>query len=68
VMPQRTDEISDEQLMVRLGGGSRVEATISALYDRYSRTVFGVGLRILGDRSLAEELVQEVFLKAILFL
>jgi RNA polymerase sigma-70 factor, ECF subfamily len=62
VMPQRADEISDEQLMVRLGG-SRVEATISTLYDRYSRTVFGVGLKILGDRSLAEELVQEVFLK-----
>ncbi len=62
VMSQRADEISDEQLMVHLGG-SRVEATISTLYDRYSRTVFGVGLKILGDRSLAEELVQEVFLK-----
>jgi RNA polymerase sigma-70 factor (ECF subfamily) len=62
VRPQRADEISDEQLMVRLGG-SRVEATISTLYDRYSRTVFGVGLKILGDHSLAEELVQEVFLK-----
>ena len=62
VMPQRADELSDEQLLVRLGG-SRVEATISTLYDRYSRTVFGVGLKILGDRSLAEELVQEVFLK-----
>lgn len=61
-MSQRADEISDEQLMVHLGG-SRVEATISTLYDRYSRTVFGVGLKILGDRSLAEELVQEVFLK-----
>ena len=62
VMPQRAGELSDEQLMVRLDG-SRVEATISTLYDRYSRTVFGVGLKILGDRSMAEELVQEVFLK-----
>src|SRR5215211_3714280 len=62
MMPQRADEISDEQLMVHLGG-SRVEATISVLYDRYSRTVFGVGLKFLGNRSLAEELVQEVFLK-----
>jgi RNA polymerase sigma-70 factor, ECF subfamily len=61
-MPQRTDETSDEQLMARLGGPG-VEAAISALYDRYSRTVYGVGLKILGDRSLAEELVQEVFLK-----
>src|SRR5215218_3702172 len=59
---QRADELPDEQLMARLDGPG-VEAAISALYDRYSRTVFGVGLNILGDRSLAEELVQEVFLK-----
>src|SRR5215216_7364721 len=62
VMPQRADELSDEQCMARLTG-PEVEAAISALYDRYSRTVYGVGLKILGDRSLSEELVQEVFLK-----
>ena len=62
MMTQRTDELSDEQLMSRLGG-PEVEMAISKLYDRYSRTVFGVGLKILGDRSLAEELAQEVFLK-----
>jgi RNA polymerase sigma-70 factor (ECF subfamily) len=62
VMSQRADEISDEQLMSRLGGPG-VETAISTLYDRYSRTVFGVGLKILGDRSSAEELVQDVFLK-----
>jgi RNA polymerase sigma-70 factor, ECF subfamily len=62
VMSQRADEPSDEQLMARLGG-SEVAAALSALYDRYSRTVYGVGLKILGDRSLAEELVQDVFLK-----
>jgi RNA polymerase sigma-70 factor, ECF subfamily len=62
VKSQRADEISDEQLMARLTGPG-VEAALSALYDRYSRTVYGVGLKILGDRSLSEELVQEVFLK-----
>ena len=62
MMPQRADELSDEQLMARLDG-PEVEAALSALYDRYSRTVYGVGLKILGDRSLAEELVQDVFLK-----
>jgi RNA polymerase sigma-70 factor (ECF subfamily) len=63
VMPQRKDELSDEQLIVGLAG-PEVEAALSTLYDRYSRTVFGVGLRLLGgDRSSAEELVQEVFLK-----
>ena len=61
-MTQRADEPSDEQLMTNLDGPG-VEAALSKLYDRYSRTVFGVGLKILGDRSMAEELVQEVFLK-----
>ena len=61
-MTQRADEPSDEQLMTNLDGPG-VEAALSKLYDRYSRTVFGVGMKILGDRSMAEELVQEVFLK-----
>jgi RNA polymerase sigma-70 factor, ECF subfamily len=62
VMSQRADELSDEPLMTLLAG-PEVEAALSTLYDRYSRTVFGVGLKILGDRAMAEELVQEVFLK-----
>ena len=61
-MTQRADEPSDEQLITNLDGPG-VEAALSKLYDRYSRTVFGVGMKILGDRSMAEELVQEVFLK-----
>src|SRR5919199_6578797 len=61
-MTQRADEPSDEQLIINLDGRG-VEVALSKLYDRYSRTVFGVGLKILGDRSMAEELVQEVFLK-----
>ena len=48
--------------MARLAG-PEVEAALSELYDRYSRTVYGVGLKILGERSLAEELAQDVFLK-----
>jgi RNA polymerase sigma-70 factor, ECF subfamily len=62
VMSLRADELSDEQLMTNLDG-PEVEVALSKLYDRYSRTVFGVGLKILGDRSTAEELVQDVFLK-----
>ena len=62
MMTQRADEPSDEQLVTNLDG-PKVEAALSKLYDRYGRTVFGVGLKILGDRSMAEELVQEVFLK-----
>src|SRR3954470_7598341 len=62
VTSRRADGLTDEQLMINLDR-PEVEAALSELYDRYSRTVFGVGLRILGDRSMAEELVQEVFLK-----
>ena len=61
-MAQRADEPSDEQLMSNLDG-PEVEVALSKLYDRYTRTVFGVGLKILGERSLAEELVQDAFLK-----
>jgi len=63
IMPHHVDELSDEQLMDHLAGQEEVGAALSTLYDRYSRTVFGVGVKLLGDRSLAEELVQEVFLK-----
>ena len=63
VTSQGASELSDEELMTRLGG-PEVEAALSELYDRYSRTVYGVGLKILGgERSVAEELVQDVFLK-----
>src|SRR5215208_4072568 len=62
MIAQRVAELSDEQLMARLGG-PELEAALSTLYDRYNRTVYAVGLKILGERSLAEELVQDVFLK-----
>jgi RNA polymerase sigma-70 factor, ECF subfamily len=62
VMSQWAEEISDEQCMAHLAG-PEVETALTTLYDRYIRTVFGVGLKVLGNRSLAEEMVQEVFLK-----
>ena len=44
---------------------------LDLLYSRYARLVFGIALRILTDKSEAEEVVQEVFFtlyqKALLF-
>ena len=39
----------------------RDEAALSALYDRYSRLVFGLALRIVGERTLAEEITADAF-------
>lgn len=60
--PVQYADATDEQLMegVRAGDGR----AIAALYDRYNALVYSLGLRMLNDREGAEELVQEVFLRA----
>jgi RNA polymerase sigma-70 factor (ECF subfamily) len=54
-----TDEVA---WMRDLANGDRDEA-LSRLYGRYAGPVFGLGLRLLGDRGSAEELVQDTFLR-----
>jgi RNA polymerase sigma-70 factor (ECF subfamily) len=50
------------RMVARLRSGD--PDAIHELYQRYGRVVFTVGFRALGDRSLAEEVVQLTFLKA----
>jgi RNA polymerase sigma-70 factor, ECF subfamily len=38
------------------------ERAFSQLYDRYWRPVYAIGIRLLGDVCLAEDLVQDVFI------
>lgn len=52
----------ERQLVEGLLAGD--ESAVRTLYARYGRTVFAVGLRLLGSRESAEELTQDVFLTA----
>lgn len=52
---------TDEMLMRRVAKSGDGRA-LSELYERYGGIVYGTGLRYLGDRTLAEDLVQDVFL------
>src|SRR5215212_1776634 len=56
------DDVPDIALIAALTAGE-VEA-LGALYDRHARFVFALLLRIAGDRDAAEEILQEVFLRA----
>jgi RNA polymerase sigma-70 factor (ECF subfamily) len=49
----------DEELIARVCW--REEAALQIIYDRYHRLIFTIALRMVGDRELAEEVVQDVF-------
>ena len=53
---------SDQRLMRRFRDGD--PSAVREVYDRFGRSVFVIALRSLGDRSLAEEAVQQTFLQA----
>jgi RNA polymerase sigma-70 factor (ECF subfamily) len=49
-------------LMARVAAGDSGEPMV-ALYQRYGSPLYGLGLRLLGDRGMAEEMVQETFVR-----
>ena len=55
-----TGRPSPEGLLRASGNGD--EAAFEALLDHFAPLVFGVALRVCGDRSLADEVAQESFL------
>ena len=52
-------KLDDSALVVLVA--RRDEAALGALYDRYSRLVFSLALRVVGERTLAEEIVMDAF-------
>ncbi len=53
-------EPSDEQVLEAVGRGD--DDALGVLYDRFGRPAFRLAFRILRDRALAEDAVQEAFL------
>ena len=52
--------LSDEALLALCSRAD--EEALGELYDRYGRVAYGLALRIVRDRALAEDAVQEAFL------
>jgi RNA polymerase sigma factor (sigma-70 family) len=52
--------LSDEALLALCSRAD--DSALGELYDRYGRVAYGLALRIVRDRALAEDAVQEAFL------
>src|SRR5215210_3844044 len=59
--PSDLPELSDNQLMIAVARGS--EGALEKLYDRHIQSCFGLAMKIVREPSVAEEVVQEVFIK-----
>ena len=55
------DNASDETLMLRVGTGDH--AACHTLVERHLARIVAFAGRVLGDRTMAEDVAQEVFLR-----
>jgi RNA polymerase sigma-70 factor (ECF subfamily) len=54
-------QVTDSMLMSRIRAGD--EDALATLHDRYSQVVYSVALRVLGETTQAEDILQEIFLQ-----
>ena len=59
-MPQPSTE-DDSSLLALVQSGD--DKAMASLFDRYSKVVYSVALRVLRDPSAAEDVLQEVFMQ-----
>lgn len=55
------NNLEEAALIQRIRSGD--ESAMGDMYDRYSGIVYGVALRVLGNTTAAEDVLQEVFLQ-----
>ena len=58
--PEARQGRTDEELLTRVAIADA--DALAELYDRYSRPAYGLALRVVRDRALAEDTVQDAFL------
>ena len=61
-MPRAFAHLSDEAVVALVARSD--ETALGELYDRFGRVAYGLAFRILRDRTLAEDAVQEGFMTA----
>jgi RNA polymerase sigma-70 factor (ECF subfamily) len=54
-------QMTDSMLISRIRTGD--EDALAALHDRYASVVYSVALRVLGDTTQAEDILQEIFIQ-----
>ena len=54
-----SEKLSDEALATQVAQGD--SAALETLYDRHAATVLGILVRVIGDRAVAEDILQETF-------
>lgn len=61
IVGPNTKDAEDADLLAQIGRGN--EGAMATIFDRYSRLVYSVALRVLRDPAAAEDVLQEVFMQ-----